>query len=151
MKKVDWAGVRRWGYVVAAAGIPLLVAYGIVTADKAPLWVAFAGAALGFPIAAMNTHSSALANEVATRVQARIPSAAEVADKVVEASPVVEVPSAVEVAQEVAQVAPTAQVPSVDEVASKVAKRVADWRPSPIAPVSGASGADVLDPGVRSE
>jgi hypothetical protein len=42
---------RKWLYGVALAGVPLLVAYGVVSEDAAPLWVAMIGAALAPAVA----------------------------------------------------------------------------------------------------
>jgi hypothetical protein len=39
--------VRQWLYAVLLAGVPLLIVYGIVSADTAPLWIALGGAILG--------------------------------------------------------------------------------------------------------
>lgn len=38
--------VRRWLYGVALAVVPILVAYGIVDGDRAPLWVALVSAVI---------------------------------------------------------------------------------------------------------
>lgn len=38
--------VRSWLYAIATALIPLLSAYGIISEQNAPLWVALAGAIL---------------------------------------------------------------------------------------------------------
>jgi hypothetical protein len=38
--------VRKWLYGVSLAAIPLLVAYGIIEKDDAPLWIALAGSIL---------------------------------------------------------------------------------------------------------
>lgn len=38
--------VRRWIYGVATAVLPVLVAYGVLDGERAPLWVAVAGAFL---------------------------------------------------------------------------------------------------------
>ena len=49
---------RRRIYVVAAAVIPLVVAYGLLSAEQAPLWLALAAAILGAgpaTLAAKNT------------------------------------------------------------------------------------------------
>ena len=40
------AAQRTWLYTVAVALMPILVAYGLLTADTAPLWLALIGAAL---------------------------------------------------------------------------------------------------------
>lgn len=39
--------VRRWIYLVATAVVPLLVAYGLLSSDQAPLWLALVGAIVG--------------------------------------------------------------------------------------------------------
>lgn len=46
--------VRKWIYGVALAGIPLLVAYGIVDESAAPLWVALVGAVVAPTLALSN-------------------------------------------------------------------------------------------------
>lgn len=38
---------RRRLYIVAAAAVPLLVFYGVITEDSAPLWIALAASVLG--------------------------------------------------------------------------------------------------------
>ena len=53
--KMPSPAARRWAYGVLTAGVPLLVAYGVVEASVAPLWVAAGGAVLGFGLAAANT------------------------------------------------------------------------------------------------
>ena len=35
---------RKWLYGISLAGVPLLVAYGVISKDVAPLWIAFLGA-----------------------------------------------------------------------------------------------------------
>lgn len=55
MGNVDWNGIRKWVYLVLTAGVPLLILYGVVDEQSAPMWVALAAAALGFPLAAANT------------------------------------------------------------------------------------------------
>ena len=37
---------RKWLYGISLAAIPLLVAYGVVSEDAAPLWVALVGSVL---------------------------------------------------------------------------------------------------------
>lgn len=37
---------RRYVYGIALAAVPLLIVYGLITAEVAPLWVAMAGAVL---------------------------------------------------------------------------------------------------------
>lgn len=41
------ANVRRWIYGIGITAAPVLVAYGLVEADKVPLWVSLLGAVLG--------------------------------------------------------------------------------------------------------
>ena len=48
------ASTRRWIYTVALAGIPLLVAFGIIEESQAPLWIAFAGAVIAPSLALAN-------------------------------------------------------------------------------------------------
>lgn len=50
--------VRRWIYGVATAALPLLVAYGILDAKDAPLWVAVAGSLLVPGMAFVHTDPS---------------------------------------------------------------------------------------------
>jgi hypothetical protein len=45
---------RRWIYGVALAGIPLLVAFGIIEESQAPLWVAFVAAVVAPGLALAN-------------------------------------------------------------------------------------------------
>lgn len=45
--------VRQWLYVVLTAAVPLLIAYGIVDAVQAALWLALAAAVLGTGTAAV--------------------------------------------------------------------------------------------------
>ena len=40
------ATTRTYIYAIATAVMPILVAYGLLTPDKAPLWLALAGAIL---------------------------------------------------------------------------------------------------------
>ncbi len=40
------APVRTWIYGIITAAIPLLTAYGVLSAETAPLWLALAGALL---------------------------------------------------------------------------------------------------------
>ncbi len=40
------AATRTWIYSVAVAAVPLLVGYGLVSADTAPLWLALIAAVL---------------------------------------------------------------------------------------------------------
>lgn len=53
--KMPTPAVRRWIYLAALAGLPLLVFYGIISKESAPLWVAFIGAILVPGLAAANT------------------------------------------------------------------------------------------------
>lgn len=46
-KKPSSANVRRWIYGIGVAVAPVLVAYGIIEADKVPLWVSLLGALVG--------------------------------------------------------------------------------------------------------
>lgn len=46
--------IRRWIYGVALAGIPLLVAFGIVEESQAPLWIAFVAAVIAPGLALAN-------------------------------------------------------------------------------------------------
>lgn len=39
--------VRRWAYGVATAAVPLLVIYGVIESETAPLWVALVASVLG--------------------------------------------------------------------------------------------------------
>lgn len=39
--------VRRWAYAVATAAVPLLVIYGVIESETAPLWVALVASVLG--------------------------------------------------------------------------------------------------------
>lgn len=43
--------VRNWLYGVLTPGVALLVGYGVLNDEQAPLWIAAATAALGFPAA----------------------------------------------------------------------------------------------------
>lgn len=45
-KELIPAPVRSWIYGIITAAIPLLTAYGILSAETAPLWLALAGALL---------------------------------------------------------------------------------------------------------
>lgn len=47
---------RKWVYTVSLALIPLLVFYGVITAESAPLWIALIGAVVA-PVMAL-THLS---------------------------------------------------------------------------------------------
>lgn len=48
--------VRQRIYALAAAVIPLLVFYGVMTEAAAPLWLAAVGALLTNTLATVNTH-----------------------------------------------------------------------------------------------
>ena len=37
---------RRWVYTIALAVLPLLIAYGVLAEEQAPLWAALVGAVL---------------------------------------------------------------------------------------------------------
>jgi hypothetical protein len=50
--------VRKWVYGVALAGIPLLVAFGIIDESQAPLWVALVGALVAPGLALANLSPS---------------------------------------------------------------------------------------------
>jgi hypothetical protein len=39
--------VRRWAYGVVTAAVPLLVIYGVIESEAAPLWVALVASVLG--------------------------------------------------------------------------------------------------------
>lgn len=54
--KVSYRNVRKYLYGVMVASSPVVVYYGLVTAEEAGLWLAFGGIALGA------TNSIALAN-----------------------------------------------------------------------------------------
>ena len=47
---------RKWVYTVSLALIPLLVFYGVISSDSAPLWIALIGAVVA-PVMAL-THLS---------------------------------------------------------------------------------------------
>jgi hypothetical protein len=47
--------VRAWIYRVFVAAIPLLIAYGVISGQTAPLWVTLGATVLGFGMAAKNT------------------------------------------------------------------------------------------------
>lgn len=47
---------RRHIYLIALAGLPLLIAYGVVSETAAPLWAALVGTILVPGLAAANTH-----------------------------------------------------------------------------------------------
>jgi len=48
------ANTRKWIYGISLAGIPLLVAYGILDESLAPLWVALVGAIIAPALAIAN-------------------------------------------------------------------------------------------------
>ncbi len=45
-KKLTSREARKWLYLVSLAVIPLLVFYGVISEDSAPLWVALVGSVL---------------------------------------------------------------------------------------------------------
>lgn len=47
MKRLWTRRNRQWLYAITSAAIPLLIAYGIITASSAPLWLTLAAAVLG--------------------------------------------------------------------------------------------------------
>lgn len=49
---------RAWIYRVLTAVVPILIAYGVIDEQVAPLWVALGGAVLGTGLAAVNTSTS---------------------------------------------------------------------------------------------
>lgn len=51
----DRPGLRRWIYGVATAGLPLLIAYGVVAEAQAPLWASLISAVLVPGLAWVNT------------------------------------------------------------------------------------------------
>lgn len=55
-KVVDWLFSRegrKWLYVVSLAAIPLLVMYGVIDPEAAPMWLALVAAFLGVAAPAM--------------------------------------------------------------------------------------------------
>lgn len=46
---IEWLtpAVRRWAYGIATAAVPLLVVYGVIESETAPLWVALVASVLG--------------------------------------------------------------------------------------------------------
>lgn len=46
---------RRWVYRSALAAVPLLVSYGVLADESAPLWVALVGAVVAPGLALRNT------------------------------------------------------------------------------------------------
>lgn len=49
---------RGWIYRVLTAVVPILIAYGVLDEQVAPLWVALGAAGLGTGLAAANTSTS---------------------------------------------------------------------------------------------
>lgn len=47
--------VRRWTYGIITAAVPLLVVYGVLEAETAPLWAALAASVLGTGTALAHT------------------------------------------------------------------------------------------------
>lgn len=47
--------VRQWLYGVLTVAVPLLIAYGVLDAERAALWVALGGAVLGLGTATAHT------------------------------------------------------------------------------------------------
>lgn len=54
---------RRWVYSVGLAAIPLLVFYGAIEREAAPLWIAAVGAILGNGLALANVADPAPSDE----------------------------------------------------------------------------------------
>lgn len=50
------AHTRRWVYSIGLAAIPLLVFYGVLEKEAAPLWIAAIGAVLGNGLALANVN-----------------------------------------------------------------------------------------------
>lgn len=50
--------VRKWVYGVALALLPLLIAYGVLSAEDAPLWAALIGAVLVPALAVTHTDTT---------------------------------------------------------------------------------------------
>ena len=50
--------VRKWIYGIALAVLPLLIAYGVLSAEQAPLWIALVGAILVPGLAVTHTDTS---------------------------------------------------------------------------------------------
>lgn len=46
---------RAYVYAILVAAVPLAIAYGILTAEQAALWLGLAGAVLGLGLATANT------------------------------------------------------------------------------------------------
>lgn len=49
---------RAWIYRVLTAVVPILIAYGVIGEQVAPLWIALGGAVLGIGMAAKNTSTN---------------------------------------------------------------------------------------------
>ncbi|OKL49290.1 phage holin [Boudabousia marimammalium] len=47
--------IRRWAYSVITAVVPLLIVYGVLDQQTAPLWIALAASVLGTATAAAHT------------------------------------------------------------------------------------------------
>lgn len=54
MKWMPSPAVRLWMYGVVTAGVPLLISYGVVSQQVAPLWIALAASVLGTGMASLN-------------------------------------------------------------------------------------------------
>lgn len=54
---INWLtpGVRRWAYGILTALVPLLVVYGVLDDQSAPLWVALGASVLGTSTALAHT------------------------------------------------------------------------------------------------
>lgn len=50
---------RAWIYRILTAAVPLLITYGVVDEQAAPLWIALGGAVLGTGLASLNTSTKA--------------------------------------------------------------------------------------------
>ena len=50
--------VRKWLYGIAVVVMPLLIAYGVLSAEEAPLWIALVGAVLVPGLAVAHTDTS---------------------------------------------------------------------------------------------
>lgn len=57
---ISWLtpAVRRWLYLVLLTAVPLLIAYGAISDETAPLWIALGGAVLGMGVAEAHTPPS---------------------------------------------------------------------------------------------
>lgn len=53
--KVPSERVRAYIYAVLVAAVPLLIGYGILSAEEGALWLGLAGAVLGLGLATANT------------------------------------------------------------------------------------------------